>query len=786
MRRLLVLLLAVFVHPAFAKANPKRIVILKVDGLGADLLYDAMQETDPATGKSRLPWCKHIFVENGTVFQSFYTRGISLSAPSWSMLDTGRHAVIRGNAEYDRYTGQVYDYLNFFPFYLGYARNRYVDMPGVEVLDRAGIPLLIDRFQYSEVYQGFQLFQRGVRWTTLKNALASRFSSKFLFSMIEGLQSPTFDSDLQKQQELEAEERLIRPDVLYLDLFWGEIDHIGHATNDPAAQLNALRRLDATVGRIWSRMQQAPLGGEIVLVLVSDHGMNNVPGVISQTFSLTDLFNSREGGAHHVVTNRVQLSDYKLKGLDPMVHRIITPSTASLYLKGEASRYPTAWLDIDGNERAAVHLRSSDVNKIHILLLQLARPDLPAEIRRAACVLLTATIDRHRAAWSEIADQLDGEMHDLARAITERKTEIADQHKKWSAAERGQGDDKAARRRDTELRDWEEEQRGYTAYTARLRALLAVQPDSAHVLTQKISDLVAPMSLGDNNSVRDLQHYVAGPGPQGLVLDPVGGIDEEQSFRHVNYFSLLASQKVRNNPQAALIDRPIDFMMMRLPDEMGTRVYWLYRDEDSQLLILTNPVGEIAVRPTRDLRQEESGKITWREQPWRPGLPLQLFEDPHLKLATDMDRAQWLCAWHPEREWFNAIHQTRYSNGVIGVIEELSPIADNVPGRPGVGAVLLRYEKRRRELVQADFHIFASDHWNFNTRFPNPGGNHGSFLHISTHSVWMMAGAGVPVEQVDQPVDSLNFASTILNLLGRRPPMPDRVVSFPSVAEPRP
>jgi hypothetical protein len=26
--------------------------------------------------------------------------------------DSGRHTVIRGNVEYDRYTGEVYDYLN--------------------------------------------------------------------------------------------------------------------------------------------------------------------------------------------------------------------------------------------------------------------------------------------------------------------------------------------------------------------------------------------------------------------------------------------------------------------------------------------------------------------------------------------------------------------------------------------------------------------------------------------------------------------------------------------------
>ncbi|MBV9674732.1 MAG: hypothetical protein JO185_00240, partial [Acidobacteriaceae bacterium] len=115
---------------AFAQDHPevkvRRIVILKIDGLTGDLLYRTMREADPATGKSRLPWFSHIFAENGVVFENFYTRGISLSAPSWSMLDTGQHTVIRGNVEYDRYTGRVYDYLNFFPFYIGYARKRQI------------------------------------------------------------------------------------------------------------------------------------------------------------------------------------------------------------------------------------------------------------------------------------------------------------------------------------------------------------------------------------------------------------------------------------------------------------------------------------------------------------------------------------------------------------------------------------------------------------------------------------------------------------------------------------
>ena len=67
--------------------------------------------------------------------ENFYVRGMSLSAPSWSLLDTGRHLQIRGNVEYDRYTLRVYDYLNFLSFYFGYPISRHIDMPGVELLD---------------------------------------------------------------------------------------------------------------------------------------------------------------------------------------------------------------------------------------------------------------------------------------------------------------------------------------------------------------------------------------------------------------------------------------------------------------------------------------------------------------------------------------------------------------------------------------------------------------------------------------------------------------------------
>src|SRR5580692_6109685 len=186
-------------------AETKRVVIVKLDGVPHDLLERELRHIDLATGKSNLPWIDHIFARRGTRVENFYVRAISLSAPSWSLLDTGQHLQIHGNAEFDRYTGRVYDYMNFFPFYVGYARSHKVDMPGVEVLDEQKVPLLIDYFPYPAVYQSFQLYQRGVRWETLKEALPKRFSR----DLRELLDEWTIGFDLGNSVEEQTERELI-------------------------------------------------------------------------------------------------------------------------------------------------------------------------------------------------------------------------------------------------------------------------------------------------------------------------------------------------------------------------------------------------------------------------------------------------------------------------------------------------------------------------------------------------------------------------------------------------
>jgi hypothetical protein len=159
---------------------------------------------------------------------------------------------------------------------------------------------------------------------------------------------------------------------------------------------------------------------------------------------------------------------------------------------------------------------------------------------------------------------------------------------------------------------------------------------------------------------------------------------------------------------------------------------------------------------------------------WRPGLPLHIFEDPEFKVAVG-NRTAWLSQWHSDVDWLRAVHRTHYSNGVIGLNEELAehPIERLSLDESGISTderLMRRYVMRQRRLIEADLLVVANNHWNFDVRGFNPGGNHGSFFRISTHSTLMIAGGiktGIPrAATVAEPYDSLSFVPTMLALTG--------------------
>lgn len=774
-----------------AQAQAKRVVVIKADGLSYDHIERFIAERNPATGESLLPAIKRVFYDNGARLQNFYVRGISLSAPSWSLLDTGQHQQIKGNVEFDRFTLKRYDYLNFPPFYLNYLRSQRVDKIGTEVLDSVGIPLLFDAFDYGQRYQSYQLFQRGVRWTTVADASKSRVAGKSLSDLAgEWAGGIDFRGAIAEQHERDVIAQLNDPNVKYLDIYTAEFDHAAHLHRDRASLLAAAQSVDAMVGRVWQAIERSQLGDETVLALLSDHSLNTDERVYSQGYNLINLFNSAAGGAHHVATNRYPMSAYQIKGFNPLVNIVVTESKESFYLNNEASKYPTAVMDLDGNERASIHLRNSDLNALHILLRQLKGKSLSPEQRVAATESFFQTIERNRRRWAKTLAELQEEIGALRRFIEQQEKLYLAQPKEFTEADKAAGLDKEARRIFARMSQAREDEASYAAYLQTIQNLLALKPASFNPSKIKIEDAIAPRAMGEPNSVYQLQNYVADRCGTGSVGNRIANEITERSGRHrslycnINYFSLLAGIKVRNNVQAGVEPRPVDFVAVRIPlaeiapalaadEQSDQEAIWLYGDEAHQALILArqSESDELQLRylPVAQLRQDSNGKIQFQRIGWQSKLPLKIWEDEKLRVAGD--RATWLNRWHSELDWLRAIHETKYANALIGLHEHLAlheppPSADNSPD----GKLLRRFWLRQRRLTEADLLVMANDHWNFNVRDFNPGGNHGSFFRVSTHSTLMFAGGartGVPkASLIVEPYDSLSLVPTIFALLG--------------------
>lgn len=796
----LLLLTAIFVllsHIA-AFAEAKRVVILKVDGLQPDTVERFVRERNPQTGKSWLPWIEHVFYERGTRLENFYVRGMSLSGPSWSMLETGQHLQIKGNVEYDRLTLHTYDYLNFLPFYISNIGQRRVDMPGAETLDEVGLPLLVDAYEQDERYLSFQLYQRGMRWRTLQHGAQNRFLKnprELLDEWTIGLEvrNTIFD-----QLERELIERLDDPRFRYLDLYISDFDHAAHHNRDARSHLYALQAIDAIIGRVYTAIQKTPQAAETALILVSDHGINTDERIYSQGYNLVKLLGSREGGGHHVITKRRLMLDYSIKGFYPLVPLITTTTPDSFYLRGQSTKYPTALLDFDGNERASIHLRNSDINVLHILLQELQRKDLPAAQERALTDAFFKTLDFRREEWERELAQTREELAALHRAnikqrqLLDEQKEIEKQKKKKKAAqteaESISGDEKL--RLFARLDSAETDERKYTEYARTLSNLLALQREDFAPRRIKIEDLIARGAMGRHNSIHALQNYVYALAPGGIALMPDGSLDMQKSFRRLNYLALLNEISMRNNVQTGISSRPVDFVAVRLPREsvasaleaglpLNGEALWIYDQQQNQALILSrhDEAGRLLLRylPIANLTQDEKGAIRFERAQWRAGLPLKIWEDPKLNTGGQA-RFDWLNQWHTDLEWLRALHKTEYSNGLIGLHEQLARHENeafkvDVPGLSQDERLLRRFRRKQREMVEADLLVLANNHWNFDVRGFNPGGNHGSFFRISTHSTLMLNGGertDIPRALViEEPYDSLSFMPTVLALTGQ-------------------
>ena len=174
-------------------------------------------------------------------------------------------------------------------------------------------------------------------------------------------------------------------------------------------------------------------------------------------------------------------------------------------------------------------------------------------------------------------------------------------------------------------------------------------------------------------------------GPDGFVLNSDGSLNVEKSFVRIDYFSLLHGVTVRNNVQRGITNRPVDLIATRLSRELvlpliedrdiDEDVIWVTAGANRQALLLSrrDGNGELSLQyvPISNLTQDSNGRVQFKTISWQAGLPLQIFEDPKL-IFPGTDRTAWLSEWHTDSEWLAALHRTHYSNGLVGLHEELS------------------------------------------------------------------------------------------------------------------
>ncbi|HEX3100762.1 MAG TPA: hypothetical protein VHQ01_03160, partial [Pyrinomonadaceae bacterium] len=407
---------------------------------------------------------------------------------------------------------------------------------------------------------------------------------------------------------------------------------------------------------------------------------------------------------------------------------------------------------------------------------------------KAATDAFFQIVNDHRQNWQETADQLGEELDALQRWREAQDKILAAQPKKFTPDELAKGIDKEARRVLAQRDIAVESETKYRAYVATLTVLLNLRPESFAPDKLNVENLIAPDAMGEPNSVGQLQNYVVGLSSNGLTLNANQGLDLDKSFTRVNYFDLLRKQTVKNNLQAKLDNHPVDFVAARLskeavadqlPADMRSNEdpIWLYGDEDKQALILSrfDADGGQSYRylPIAGLRQDENDKASFQVKDWNPGFPLKFFEDKNLDIPVS-DRAIWLSQWHTEVEWLRATHKTAYSDGIIALNEQLDrhPVFDDSDsGISNDERLIRRFRQRQRHLTEADMLVLANNHWNFDVRGFNPGGNHGSFFRTSTNATLMIAGGsktGIPHGlTVDEPYDGLSFVPTLLSLMGK-------------------
>ncbi len=812
--------------PAAEPLVTTRLIVIKVDGLPQDTVDRFVHTPNPRTGRSFLPWIERLFYQQGVRFQNFYCSGMSLSEPSWAIIDTGRHSLIKGNFEVDRHTGDTADHLNFFNFYYEAARHRRVYPDAVDSLDAARIPLLSDAFRFEERETGIQLLRRGTKFYDFLEVGLKPFSgpvSERVGDLLVGVDFHQAYADTTREAFIKGVED---PELRYVDYYNADVDGTIHDDNSDEAILEALQNLDRVIGQCYAALVRSHSEDRSVIAVVSDHGSTYADeGVYSQGINLISYLTRREFGAHNILTRQGPLSYYSLEGT-PLKLRMPAPQTSSSresYFLADRKSQITCAMDFDGNERAQIHFREPDLNRLQMLLQALRGVGLDEPQRVAAGNAALAIIDRHREEWTSERAAIREELDALQRTLTADEAEVARiepvlLRERWAvkngtyrpgaalAPYGGQSmintsdrlNDLEQRYRELRARVWQYNKtlEEYGNYLETLGFRLSIT-STADLAKYSADQLFGERDLGDRLTAADLLAYPAGL--DKIVVAQDGSLDERATFVHINYFESLSGIRVRNSIRKELGTAPVDFVAADIPVADARRaaavagiadlaaatdlasVRIVYTSADEQVLLIERDTADrgrlVTLVPVRQFRLDPmSGSVTFDAGTWKPGLPFRLYEDPMLDTGGK-DRVAWLSEGHTHLEWLNAAHRTAEGLGPEALCEALSTdyIAafERAEARDTTADARLvrRFELRRREAVATDVFLHANPHWNFDLKDFNPGGNHGGFGRASMHGTfWLHGGQQTRIRPgplvIDAPFEGLDVVPTLLEAAG--------------------
>ena len=808
--------------PATSPVTPRpRLVEIKVDGL-SPMFLDALVDPDDPAKLARLPDperfrraiamvrqeigqrdlvpnLQRFFYQRGVRVQNMVSATVTLSSVAWSVIQTGQPSVIKRHMMSSRQTGYLRSHLDGFRDSFELLARKARKTNALWELDQAGVSLFADGFNPLRSYVTPWMYYRlapvaylsdlGKRYVTGGKSHPKDIFRSHMARLANGIDYPDFAEEFVVDH---VAKKVLESDLAgserydYISTFF-TIDHQHHVDPNPENLVRRMARLDRRIGRILQAVERSKRRDHTLVVLISDHGSEYLPGAINVTFPLTRAMRTRLFGGHTVGTvmaeNAVHALTTPVQGID---FARVYEGPYSPYNQGPGAEkgYTTAFVDNFGNARAEIHLRNNDLNRLH-LLLQARYRKLDEQHRVRLRKLL-------RAALAEVWEWLEPELaayRDYSQGVRAWLPELkrrADSY--WR--------DVAARLGSENERD--------TAQLRRLDRLatLARAEDPLAWLEERelsIPKLLPKKYFGPRNTVYQLSHYTVGLDEELQWVETT--VDPRGRRVPMDYFSILPNYQVPN-PPLSYERNPLDLLVTAVPAQAVAAALrergWLQQDvslrralwvistaqhnlrRGGQALVLEGADGRVRYLPIDRLQETAEGSFTF--DPANELDPLGLLTDPEFRAPDGLPAFLWLEDFHSRNEWLRATFATGYTIAPLVFLDVAGIHTDAFIDNPDFQRALtgfpdeenkqfyLRGLRWKYASQQPDLLVWSSYLWNLSSKTYTAGGSHGGLTPQVARTTFLLWGGkdfALPAGTViTQPATTLDIVPTLATLLG--------------------